>query len=243
MPACQHLTAQQGAVGRLHRDLAPRLVELVGGVGTQPLQGEGLVVEVVGDLWGSFAHGPNRSGKGLQDDATTLVLVSGEPRQERANRGDGLVGQHPLGISDGLGDGEQRRLGKAAGGHELAQVRWHLSHGCRWHPITDDGDGGMASGGLVQEVPRNGVGVPCGGGDEEPQVGSLQELGSQVSIGGDDGIDVWGIEQGQATWQGGFGDEMDAGRVASGLFGAHQPRQDPSVGEPLGVIRMVGEYR
>ena len=64
-----------------------------------------------------------------------------------------------------------------------------------------------------------------------------------MTIGGDDGIDVWGIEQGQATRQGGFGDEMDAGRVASGPLGAHQPRQDPSVGEPLGVIRMVDEYR
>ena len=99
----------------------------------------------------------------------------------------------------------------------------------------------------MQEIPRNGIGVAGGSGDEHPNVGSSQELGGQFPVGSVDGIDIRSIQQCHP-----FGNRV--GRHQSqltmhvttkllGASGAGQARQDGGVGEPLRVVRVMDQYR
>ena len=96
-----------------------------------------------------------------------------------------------------LGDDEQRRAAQAVRGEHLLQVRGDVVLGARRHPVEHDGERGAAFLRGLQELPRHRVGVAGRGGDEQPEVGGGEQLGREPAVGGDHGVDVGGVEEGQ----------------------------------------------
>lgn len=136
-------------------------------------------------------------------------------------------------------------------------------------PVEDGDEGGLVLLGGAQQVPGHGVGVPRGGGDHDPDVGGADEFGGEGAVLDDEGVDVGGVEDGEAAGQGGDGlDPHLAGGVAGAVAAcggasvagagpgggegfvlavrhphAHQVGQHPHSGEPVVVIRMADEHR
>ena len=48
-----------------------------------------------------------------------------------------------------------------------------------------------------EEIPRDGIGITSGRGDEKPQVGGGQQLSCQLTVLDDHRVDVGGIKDGQ----------------------------------------------
>ena len=87
------------------------------------------------------------------------------------------VGEPPGGVQDGLGHGEQRRPGQALLAQHGGEVAADLLHRLRWHAVQHDRHRRAAGGRLAQQLPRHRVGVPGGGGDEQPEVGGRRAAG------------------------------------------------------------------
>lgn len=85
-------------------------------------------------------------------------------------------------------------------------------------PVEDADEGGVVFLGGAQEVPGDGVGVAGGGGDHHPDVGGGDEFGGEQAVAGDQGVDVGGVEEGEAAGQGRGGlDAQDGGVGAAGV--------------------------
>ena len=113
-------------------------------------------------------------------------------------------------------------------------------------PVEDDGDGGAALGGGAEQLPRDGVGIPGGSRDEEPHVGGGEELGGELAVGVDDGVDVGSVEQRHPRRAGRSRRRAGRCRAAAPRSPAGdpgQPGQDPAVGEPPLVVGTVDEDR
>jgi hypothetical protein len=117
----------------------------------------------------------------------------GEPAAER---GDDGVGQQTL-VQGRLGNDEQRRTGQAVCGEHLLKMRRDVVLGARRYPVEQHRQRGAALLGGLQDVPRHGVGVAGGGGDEQPQVGCGEQLRREPPVRGHDGVDVRGVEEGE----------------------------------------------
>lgn len=76
------------------------------------------------------------------------------------------------------------------------------------HPVEDGDEGDLVLLGGAQQVPGHGVRVPGGGGDHDPDVGGADEFGGQGAVVDHEGVDVGGVEEGEAAGQG--GDGLDA---------------------------------
>ena len=76
-------------------------------------------------------------------------------------------------------------------------MRGDLVRGLGRHAVEHDGQRGAALLRGPQEVPGDRVGVAGRGRDEEPQVGGGEQLGGELAVGGDDRVDVGGVEQGE----------------------------------------------
>ena len=171
VPACQYLTAQQGAVGGLHADGAHGLRERPLSVGAQRLESDHLRLDGADHLRRAAGQCTDRAVEGLQDHLVAAHHVGGELAQPVPDRRNGCVRQQAVGVHPGLGDGEQRRAAQSALAHHLSQVRRHLVHGCRRHPVEHHRHDGLPLGRRAQVLPRDGIGVTRSGRDEQPQVG------------------------------------------------------------------------
>ena len=111
------------------------------------------------------------------------------------------------------------------------------------HPVEHDRERRPAVRRRAQHRPRHGVGVAGRRRHEQPEVGGGEQLAGQLAVGLDDGVEVGRVEQRQALGDGSFGDEVQPAGLAAGAGRPRQRRQDPLVGEPALVVRVVGEDR
>ena len=128
-------------------------------------------------------------------------------------------------------------------GHHAPQIGRHHRHRGRRHPVQDHRDRGAPLRGRLEELPRNRVGVPRGGGHEQPQIGCVQQLGSQSAVLFDDRIDIGGIQHGQTRGQGGLGNQLQRALIAAGHPRTDQSRQHPVIGKPVFIGRVVHQHR
>ena len=89
----------------------------------------------------------NRTVQGAMDHLGTADLISSDPGEPAADRRNGRGWQQALIIDDGLRHSEQRRRAQTSLAHHLAEMRRHLGHSTRGHPVEHDSDGGAALGG------------------------------------------------------------------------------------------------
>ena len=82
------------------------------------------------------------------------------------------------------------------------EIPTHLGQNLRRHPVENHTDGSLTARGLLQRRPRRLIAVTRRGGDEQPQVGRLQQPASQSPVGLVHGVQVRGIDQGQASRNG-----------------------------------------
>lgn len=123
--------------------------------------------------------------------------------------------------------------------------------------VEDGGEGDVVLLGGAQQVPGQRVGVAGGGGDQDPDVGRADQLGGEFTVAGDQGVDVGGVEEGQAARERvvAFQPEFGPGGLAAvgGVVvapdplaygpGARQPGQHARVGEPGAVLGMAHQHR
>ncbi len=171
-----------------------------------------------------------------------------------AQRGDDRLGEQSVTVEFGLGQHEQGNAAEIVSLEHAGEVRGDLVGRARRHPVEHHRERGPAVAGGLQQVPGNGVGVPGGGRDEEPEVGGGQQLQRELPVALDDGIDVGCVEEGQPGGQGGGGDDPQpfVGVVHSGArFGAGARFDGGSshvgeyvrLAEPLGVVGMAHQHR
>ena len=82
------------------------------------------------------------------------------------------------------------------------EIPAHFGQDRRRHPIENHADGGLASSGLLQGHPGCLVAVSRRGGDEEPQVGGLQQPARQRPIGLVNGVQVRSVDERQTRRDG-----------------------------------------
>ena len=176
-----------------------RVVVGLVGVLAQPALGVDLLGGGVGHRVGTAGEGADRALEGLPDDhrrGRRRRRPASRARPARRRRAP--AGSSPSSSTGPLGDDEQRGVLEAAAGQHPGQVGGDGADGVRRGAVEHDRHGGTALGGLAQEVPRHLVGVPGGGGDEEPEVGGGQQLGGQGAVALLDRVDVGCVEDGEA---------------------------------------------
>ena len=187
----------------------------------------------------SDAHG---AVEGLLDDGGTGARVGGQAVQPGPDLPHGRGRQQPVVVHLALGDREQRRVPQAPGGEHPGQVSADLLDRVGRRPVEHDGHRGAALGGRLQEAPGDLVGVPCGRGDEEPEVGSGEQLRGQRPVALLDRVDVGGVQDRESGGHRVGGDELEGAGVAGGPGGAGQAGQDALLVEPVDVGRVVHEH-
>ena len=153
-----------------------------------------------------------------------------------------------------VGDDEEGGLGQTQALEALDQVATHLREDPGGDAVEHDADGSAASCGVLQCRPGSVVTVTCGGGDEEPQVRSLQKTHRQSAVGLVHGIEVGGVDEGQTRGHG-VGDDGQAdlrqrvlgeGLDVLGIDDQHgrarRRAQDPGVGD-LGAQNGIDQRR
>ena len=124
-----------------------------------------------------------------------------------------------------------RADGQAGALQHPGEVGRHLLHGLGRDAVQDDGQRGPPLLRRAQHVPRDGVGVPGCRRDEDPEVRRGQQLPGELPVGLHDGVDVGGVEQGQAGGQVVADDELHGPRPAGGAGDAGQAREHAVAGE------------
>ena len=144
-----------------------------------------------------------------------------------------------------LGNREDRSGPQALVAQHIDQVRSHLPHHLRRHPVQDDGHRRAPIGGLAQQIPGDGIRIPRRGRDEKPQVGRGEQLPGQAAVRGNNRVDVRGVEQRHTRRQVVGGDQADrALGVCGGSIAGHarQLGQDALVSEPVRVRGVMDEH-
>lgn len=129
------------------------------------------------------------------------VGVLGPVDEPGAERGDGGGGQEATaarGFGE-FGDGEAGDVAESGFGEEGGVVPGDLGDELVGDPVEDADEGGVVFLGGAQEVPGDGVGVAGGGGDHHPDVGGGDEFGGEQAVAGDQGVDVGGVQEGEAA--------------------------------------------
>jgi len=110
------------------------------------------------------------------------------------------------------------------------------------HAVEDDRDDGTSVDGRAQQVPWHGVGVSGRRRHEQPQVRGGEELGRELSVLADHGVDVGGVEQRQTLRDRLVGHQVQSARSGKVLGGdPGEIGKDPVAGEPLGVAGVEDE--
>ena len=135
-------------------------------------------------------------------------MTPGEELQPVTQLADAVTRQEPL-VRPGVRDDEEGRLRQPQPLQTGDEIPTHLGQDLRRYPVENHADGGLAARGLLQRRPRRLVAVTRRGGDEEPQVGGLQQPAGQSPVGLVHGVQVRGIDQGQAG-RNGSGDLLPA---------------------------------
>ena len=199
VPPGQHLAPQQGAVRGLYLDGPDRFGVGVVDLAAQLVDHLELLVHRTRQPRGRerpASRWPRRgSGSTTSARLARSWASAGQPAADGLDR---RPGQQPLGVHGGLRDGEQRRVGQPAFAHHLPQMRRHVRHRPRRHPVQHHRHRGAALGRGPQELPGHGVGVTGRRGDEQPEVGGGQQLGGQLPVLRDHRVDVGGVQDGQA---------------------------------------------
>ena len=146
-----------------------------------------------------------------------------------------------------LGDHEQRGTGQALLCEQFPQVGGHLGHRLGRNTVEHDNHRRVAIDRRPQRRPRNGVGVPRGGGHEEPQVRGRHQHARHLPVGLGDRVEVGGVEQTHTAGHLVDVNQPQAEDVVnaaerSPTGDARQPRQDVVGGEPVGVHRVAGQH-
>ena len=197
-----------------------------------------------------------RTGHGLLPAGRILRLL-GEPGAQRRHRGGRKKPPAPGGLGQ-FGHGEARYVAEAGLGEEGAVLPGHLGHHLVGHPVEDGDQGGLVVLGGAQEVPGDGIGVPRGRGDHDPDVGGADQFGGEDTVVGDEGVDVGGVEEGEPTRQalGGLdtqdprpvlaGEQQIVAGFLSRLGGRHpharEVGQYAHPAEPVMVLGMADQY-
>ena len=129
-------------------------------------------------------------------------MTAGEELQPVTQLGHTVARQKPL-VRPRVRDDEERRLRQSQPLQAGDEVPTHLGQDRRRYTVEDHTDGGLAPSGVFQGRPRRLVAVARCGGDEEPQVGGLQQPAGQRPVGLLDRVQVRGIDEGQARRYGG----------------------------------------
>ncbi len=226
-----------------------------------------------GDGGGEFGHpapqGVQRAEGGAPDGVLAggrVLRVVGQPGEQR---GDGAGGQQSAaaGRFGEFGDGEARYVAQSGLGEQGPVLAGDLGEHLVRHPVQDGDEGGLVLLGGAQEVPGDGVGVPRGGGDHHPDVGGADEFGGECPVVDHEGVDVGGVEDGEAARQAGdgldpdlaglvaaLGSDVAAARAPGGGSGGrvvvlvrhpepHQVGQYAHPGEPVVVVGVADEHR
>ena len=169
------------------------------------------------------------------------------PGEHVRDRPDRRLGQQPV-LELDLRDDDDRGGGQARVGEHLPQVVAHRGLGTGVHPVEHEREVRPAARGVGQQLPRHGVGVPRGGGDEQPDVRGPQQLGGQDAVALLDGVHVGCVQQGEAH-RDRLGRDQPEPRARAGQtllprrVRAGQRRQHPVRAEPAHVQRVVHEHR
>lgn len=131
-------------------------------------------------------------------------------------------------------------------GHQPAQVDGDLLDP-RVDPVQDERHLGAAPRSGREQVPRDGVGVAGRGGDEQPQVRRAEELRGEVAVRLLHGVDVRGVQQGEALRQAAARHEPQraggpGGRRLGVRLDPGEAGQDAVAREPARVERMVHQH-
>jgi hypothetical protein len=82
-------------------------------------------------------------------------------------------------------------------GEQLLEVRRDVVLGALGYPVEQHRQRGAALLRGLQDVPRHGVRIAGGGGDEQPEVGCGEQLRREPPVGRHDGVDVGSVEEGE----------------------------------------------
>ncbi len=146
---------------------------------------------------------------------------------------------------DGLRDDEPRHVAEAVRVEHRAEVPGELTDGRRRHPGQDDAERGAPVPRVLEQFPDDGVGVAPGRRHEQPQVRGVEELARELPVGGDDGVDVRRVKQGDAVRHPsarGEDEQAVPARHRQALL-AHpgQRGQEDVLGEPADLVGVTGE--
>ena len=245
LPAREYLAAKKGAVGHSVLDLAVGSLELLVDGAPQTVLCRALFVGRLGEPARAVTQRGNSAPQRLADDDGSRTGVGREGVEPCLEARHGLLRKMTLGGQGGLGDGEHGGGGETLLAQHRHQVRANLLDRLGWHAVEDDRDGRAPLRGCAEQVPRHGIGVAGGRGDEEPKIGGSEQLPGEFAVGLDHGVDVGGVEQRHPRRQGGRADQSHGAGLRLGGLGARDPRQsgqDAVVREPVSVIGVVDEH-
>ena len=155
-------------------------------------------------------------------------MTSRQQTQPVAQRRDGTLGQQAL-MGTRVRDDEEGGLGQPQSLKAGHQVAAHFRKNPGGDPIEHNADGCASSRGILKRRPGSVVAIARGSGDEEPQVSGLQKTQRQSPVGLVHGVEIRGINKGQARRNGLREDAT-----------AHLRQR--MVGERIGVLRIHNQH-
>ena len=156
------------------------------------------------------------------------TMTSRQQTQPVAQRRDGSLGQQTL-MGTRVRDDEEGGLGQPQSLEAGHQVAAHFRKNPGGDPIEHNADGCASPRGILKRRPGSVVAIARGSGDEEPQVSGLQKTQRQSPVGLVHGVEIRGINKGQARRNGLREDAT-----------AHLRQR--MVGERIGVLRIHNQH-
>ena len=95
----------------------------------------------------------------------------------------------------GVGHNEERNLAHIDGVEPLREVRSDLRQGLEGNPVEHYGGAHAALVRIHEGLPREGVSVPRGGCDKEPEVGGVEQSPRNFAVVRVDGVQVGGVDE------------------------------------------------
>ncbi len=254
-PAGAGVAGEDGAAAQFAADPVPfAFVRVLHGAGEAD-GGGALGGDGGGEFGDAGAQGVDDAARGAADGLLPGGRVLGPVGEPGPQGGDGGVGEQAVAAAGRLGelrDREPRDVSEAGAGEQGLVLAGDVGDDLVGHAVEDGDEGGVVLLRGAQEVPGDGVGVAGGGGDHHPDVRGADEPGGEFAALDDEGVDVGGVEEGEAGGEGvGLLDAQGAaaaglvvGGVAVGGAGAPdacEVREDTRVGEPVAVVRVADE--
>ncbi len=194
-----------------------------------------------------------RTGHGVLPCRRVLGVVD-EPVPQLCDRRGRQQATAPCGLGQ-FGHGEAGYVAESGLGQERSVLPRHLGDDLVGDPVQDGHEGGVVLLGGAQQMPGDGVGVPGGRRDHDPDVGGADQFGGEGAVVAEEGVDVGGVEEGQAGGQGVgrlqpqhpggvlAGQHQLLGRIVFGHPHAREVGQYAHPAEPVMVLRMADQHR